>query len=412
MMARTRMNRRVVLRAGLGFAGLLLTACGGGDDDSAATSTPSGTASSSSTQTSATPAGDTTGAPTQTGDSTGQPPTTQPSAETPQTAPTESPAASGPTPLTPEQLLQYRPNELGQVPVLEYHQFSSPPEQFVRTPDQFRNDLQWLYDHNFYVITMREFLDDAINAPAGKRPVILTFDDSHVEQFRLSALDNGQLALDPNCAIGIMETFFAAHPDFGRGGVFAVLPQQFFNWPSAQDQNDYVQQKMDFLLDHGYELSNHSYDHVSLAEISEEEIIFELCAWNDWIHTIRPDAQLDSITLPYGMYPVGENGPGDDTLFKGCEYEGRQYSWRCALQIGANPATPPIANTYDPYAIARIQAFDEELNKWFEVFETDPGILYVSDGDPNTVTIPNDLHPWLVDTLDESKIGSRTLVRY
>ena len=90
------------------------------------------------------------------------------------------------------------------------------------------------------------------------------------------------------------------------------------------------------------------------------------------------------------MYPVGPNGPGDDTLFRGCEYEGRQYSWRCALQIGANPATPAIALDYDPYAVARIQAFDEELYKWFDLFESDPGILYVSDGNPNTVTIPNE----------------------
>ena len=75
-------------------------------------------------------------------------------------------------------------------------------------------------------------------------------------------------------------------------------------------------------------------------------------------------------------------------------------------------ATSPISTQYDPYALARIQAFDDELNKWFGMFESDPGILYVSDGNPNTVTVPNDLHPWLVDTLDESKIGNRKLVRY
>lgn len=400
MHLRAPLSRRAVLRAGLGVAGLLLTGCGGDDADSMATATSSGSLL-------ATPGDGATSTPAQPTDAATVPPgATNP----PQPPATPTPAR--PAELTPEQLAELRPNELGQVPILEYHQFGSPPEQFVRTPDQFRSDLQWLYEHNFYVISLRSFLDDAIDVPAGKRPVILTFDDSHVMQFRLTPLENGQFALDPDCAIGILEAFFAAHPDFGRGGVFAILPHQLFNWPNAPEQNEWGELKVNWLLDNGYELSNHSYDHVSLADLSAEEVVYQLAAWNDWVHAIRPDAQIDSITLPYGMYPVVPNGPGDDTLFRACEYEGRHYSWRCALQIGANPATPPIASDYDPYAVARIQAFDEELYKWFDIFESDPGILYVGDGNPSTVTIPNDLHPWLVGTLDEAKLGERRLVRY
>ncbi|HQX63216.1 MAG TPA: hypothetical protein PK593_07120, partial [Thermomicrobiales bacterium] len=77
-----------------------------------------------------------------------------------------------------------------------------------------------------------------------------------------------------------------------------------------------------------------------------------------------------------------------------------------------NPTVSPLSTEYDPYAMARIQAFDDELNKWFGVFEDNPGILYVSDGNPDTVTIPNDLHSWLVGTFDESKVHGRTVIRY
>jgi hypothetical protein len=108
------------------------------------------------------------------------------------------------------------------------------------------------------------------------------------------------------------------------------------------------------------------------------------------------------------MYPNG----GDDTLLRGFDYKGQHYEWDAALLVGANPTASPLSTDYDPYAMARIQAFDEELDKWFEVFAEQPGILYVSDGDPNTVTVPNDLHPWLVGTLDKSRIGDRKLVRY
>jgi hypothetical protein len=130
------------------------------------------------------------------------------------------------------------------------------------------------------------------------------------------------------------------------------------------------------------------------------------------IHAIVPDVPVEVVTLPYGMYPIGPSGFGDDTLFRGFDYNGQQYSYSAALLVGANPTVVPYSTEYDAYAVARIQAFDEELNKWFGVFESDPGILYVSDGDPNTVTVPNDLHPWLVGTLDETKLNGRQLVRY
>jgi hypothetical protein len=108
------------------------------------------------------------------------------------------------------------------------------------------------------------------------------------------------------------------------------------------------------------------------------------------------------------MYPDG----GDDTLLRGFDLNGQTYHWVCALEVGADPAVNPYSTEYDPYATARIQAFDEELDKWKQTFADNPGILYVSDGNPNTVTVPTDLHPWLVGTLDESKLGDKQLIRY
>jgi len=85
--------------------------------------------------------------------------------------------------LTPDQLRDHRPNGLGWVPVIEYHVIttdeSTEADPFVRTADHLREDLQWLYDHGFYVITTREFIENRIAAPVGKRPVILSFDDGH-----------------------------------------------------------------------------------------------------------------------------------------------------------------------------------------------------------------------------------------
>jgi len=333
-----------------------------------------------------------------------------PAGETPVSQPAETPVTSS-APLTPEQLQQYKPNELGQIPILEYHQIGPNPEQFVRTPDQMRGDLQWLYDHGFYVINISEILADRIDVPLGKKPVVLTFDDSPAGQFRLLRLDTGQYAIDPNCAVGIMETFFAAHPDFGRGGLFVVLPNMVFDWTTVAaepDQQGLDQMKVQWLVANGYELSNHTRDHVSLGDLTNDQIMYQLAEANIEINKLAPDAPIRVVTLPFGIYPTG----GDDTLLRGFDYNGQHFEWEAALLVGANPTVVPLSTEYDPYAMARIQAFDDELNKWFGVFEDNPGILYVSDGNPDTVTIPNDLHSWLVGTFDESKVHGRTVIRY
>jgi peptidoglycan/xylan/chitin deacetylase (PgdA/CDA1 family) len=329
-------------------------------------------------------------------------------------APTDAPATATPDAghiLTADELQQFKPNELGQVPILEYHQIGPNPAQFERTPDQFRGDLQWLYDNNFQIVSLKAFRNNEIDIPAGKKAVVLSFDDSSAGQFRVSANADGSLAIDPDCAIGIIETFYGQHPDFGRGGVFAVLPQQLFDWSGETDESDQTQfrvDKLQWLVANGYELANHTYDHVDLSTLSDDEVMDELAKANDAIEQIAPGASVPTITLPYGMYPDG----GDDTLLRGFDRNGKTYAWNCALEVGADPAVNPISNVFDPYAVARIQAFDDELTKWKGVFADNPGILYVSDGNPNTVTIPNELHAWLVDTLDESKLNGKQLIRY
>ena len=313
-----------------------------------------------------------------------------------------------PAPSTPVELLA---NELGQVPILMYHQIGPEPEQFTRTPEQLRADLQWLYDHDFNVISMQDYLTNQIDIPAGKRPVILTFDDSPVSQFRLIPLADGQLAVDPNCAIGILERFFAEHPDFGRGGHFGLNTKRIFAWApdaDASDQEPYVQMKLRWLLDNGYELGNHTVDHANLAELTLDEVKQQLAVANDTVLALVPDAQMTVITLPYGMYPPDEG----ERFLQGFTYQERDYAWDGALLVGANPAYSPFSTEFDPYETARIQAFDTELDYWFQRFVDEPGLLYVSDGDPNVVTVPAALHPSLAGTLDLTRVGTRELVRY
>jgi peptidoglycan/xylan/chitin deacetylase (PgdA/CDA1 family) len=315
------------------------------------------------------------------------------------------------TTLTDEELQEYQPNELGQIMVLMYHVIehdADPDEVYSRTPDQFRNDLQWLYDNDFYVIPIQDYIRNEIRAPAGKRPVVLTFDDGTIGQFRFIEQDDGSVAIDPDSAVGILEDFFTRYEDFGRGGLFSILPNSPFAWPEAEDQMQYAEEKLQWLVDNGYELGNHTVGHVNLRESSDEEIKSELARAIDMITEYAPGAEVDVLAVPFGVYPEG----GDTSIFEGWEYEGRQYALEAALMVGAEPAPSPVHTDFDPMWIPRINADDEQLGRWFSFVEENPGIMYVSDGNSDTIAVPEDVHPWLVDTFDEAKAEGKTIIRY
>jgi peptidoglycan/xylan/chitin deacetylase (PgdA/CDA1 family) len=360
--------------------------------------------------------------------------------------PTPTEGAAAPTPttqqsaavsgrkLTAEELEQFKPNELGLVPVLEYHVFTpdaSLEAQFVRTPDDFRADLQWLYEHNFYVIPLRDLILNEIKAPAGKRPVVLTFDDSTAGQFRYLIGEDDSVTIDPESGVGIMEEFFAAHPDFGRGGFFAVLPTDSFcfSWQFEETEEDQLgrcAEKLQWLVTNGYEVGNHTLNHKSLYDVDDDTFAAELGGAIDAMQAMAPDATGDILAMPFGDYPKKGHEQQREMLRNGFTYEGREIRMLGALMVGSEPAYSPVSSDWDPIYIARIQAWDKDAQKkypkelgdamslddWFDVFESDPERLYTSDGDPNTITVPEELPASLAETFDETKTEGKEVVRY
>lgn len=309
--------------------------------------------------------------------------------------------------LTAAQLARFRPNELGKIPILEWHIFttdSSKKEQFTRPIEDFRKDLQWLYDHDFYVMPLRDIFLDQITAPPGKHPVALTFDDSTAGQFRFIPARDGSLTPDPLSAVGVLEEMFAKYPDFGRGGYFATHPTACFDWPDEPDQTGYCAQKLRWLLDHGYEIGNHTRTHADLLDLEDDAFQEEVGGATRDLLALAPDAEVDILTLPYGNYPDPDKHPQQrEWMRDGFDYEGTQVAFLGALMVGADPASSPASTEWDPVFTPRIQAFDEELARWFPLFADEPSLLYTSDGDPETVTIPTQLHPALEGTFDPGK---------
>lgn len=341
--------------------------------------------------------------------------------------PTSTPAPATPAretqgaALTPEERLLHQPNELAAIPVLEYHVIttdeSKEADPFTRTADHMREDLQWLYDHDFYVITTREFIENRISAPAGKRPVLLSFDDGHASQFRWTDTGDNVRLIDPDTAMGVLEAFFREHPDFGRGGQFAVLSFNCFADGTTLNTIEDCPDKLRWMAANGYELVNHTAGHQDLLDVTDEEFAFQVGDPILWLNDIvQGDANLmDVIVMPYGNYPSRDLHPEQREMMRnGFTYEGHEIQLRGAFMVGANPTESPSSSEYDPLFIARIQAYQESLDHWFGTIDDGDILIHVSDGNPETITIPDPVPNSLVDQFDPDTVVSEghQLIRY
>src|SRR5690349_18761391 len=115
-------------------------------------------------------------------------------------------------------------NELGRFLILEYHLIQEEETRWGRSIQNFKQDLERLYQAGYRPVSMADIIDGNIDLPIGRKPVLLTFDDSSPGQFRY-VTKNGPKEIDPDCAVGLMLSFSHQHPDWGRKAVFFVLPE-------------------------------------------------------------------------------------------------------------------------------------------------------------------------------------------
>lgn len=349
------------------------------------------------------------------------------------TAPAQAtkPSVTG-TLLTPEQLQEYQPNELGYVPVIMYHNVvqeyteEERGDVLFRTEGELRGDLQWLYDNDFHVVTLQEYIENRITAPAGKHPVVLTFDDSRPNQFYYDIADDGSVTIDPHSVIAILEDFFSTHPDFGHTALFAILPIHCFDYEEPT-QTPYCQQKLQWLVDHGYEVANHTWDHQDLSDVSTDTFLEKV--GDTALFLQEQTGQIsasEALILPYGSFPdtdVNADAQQEwEWIRDGFDYEGQHIQLWTVVAAGAEPGPSPNSTIFDEMSIARIGGKNEPgpgegnlfLDYWFGQFTDRPDLLYTSDGNPDTITVPEELPGEQAGTLDTAKIESegKQLIQY
>lgn len=316
----------------------------------------------------------------------------------------EKPDENNPT-VTEKNEIDYekiKPNENGQVMILMYHGIGEEETEWVRTPENFRKDLQTLYDNGYRLISLRDYVENKIDVKAGFTPVVVTFDDGLLNQFNLIEESDGR-KIDPNCAVGILDSFSREHPDFGKAASFFVY------YPVPFRQKELIKEKFEYLINNGYELGNHGYNHENLGKISMEEVQKSLSKNVEKTIEILPSYEVKSLALPYGAAPKGD----DYKYVVSGSYEGFCYEHKAVLHVGSNPAPSPISLKFNPQRLPRVRGSEmlvagTGLYDYLKYFEKNPGKRYISDGDINTITIPEGE----VNNIDKNRIGDKKLKVY
>jgi peptidoglycan/xylan/chitin deacetylase (PgdA/CDA1 family) len=272
-----------------------------------------------------------------------------------------------------------RPNELGLVPVLMHHQIRPYGSVFDMTAAQLRAELVRLWQDGFYPVHAVDLATGKLNVPKGRSPVVLTFDDADNNQVGFRA--DG--ALDPSTGLGVLEAFAAAHPDFPAAATFFVPRNAFEGNGRPQAAT------LRWLVEHGFELGNHTKDHIPLNTLDPRGVQRQLVLGNRVLSDLLPGFRAQTMALPLGSLPH------PSSLAVSGTWGGERYRFAGVFLAGAEPAPSPFSTKWNPAAIPRIRTNptwngtrDFTAGMWLDILERNPRLRYVSDGDPERITFP------------------------
>lgn len=180
-----------------------------------------------------------------------------------------------------------------------------------------------------------------------------------------------------------MLAFRRAHPGFPLAGTFYVLREPFAGVARGPAM-------LRWLVAHGFELGNHTRDHLPLRTLSDARVQQELAQGLQVIEDAVPRYRVETMALPLGSMPRNAE------LAVSGSWHGIRYSNRGVFLVGANPAPSPFDRAFDARAIPRIRSShlpwdgsrDLTWAYWDHELALHPALRYVSDGDRATISFP------------------------
>lgn len=292
---------------------------------------------------------------------------------------------------------KYKVDELGNVPIMMYHGIHNLKNDdtayiggnvdksgYQRTAEAFRKDLEFYYQNNYQMIRLIDYVNGIIDVELGKSPIILTFDDGLKNNILVTGLDEeGNIIIDPNSAVGILESFKKKYPDFNVTATFFLNGELF-------GQPEYNEKIIKWLINNGYDIGNHSFSHSDFTTISSEKVEEEIGKLYNKLDKIIPDKYVNVVALPFGS-PYNMDHPNFAHILKST-YNGVTYETISTLRVGWKSELSPFNKDFNPLFLKRIRAYDN-LGEDFDIehnFKLLEKTRYISDGDKDTIVIPKE----------------------
>ncbi len=277
-----------------------------------------------------------------------------------------------------------KPNEAGEIMVLMYHHIKEPEAEWSRTPENFRKDLERLYEEGFRPISLRDYVAGNITTEAGFTPVVLTFDDGNQNNFNMLQNEAGEWVIDPDSAVAILVDFHEQHPDFPLKATF------YINGGNPFGQKDLVEYKLNYIVEKGMEIGNHTNTHVDFTNAGVDKIQEEMSKLIQLVNRNVKDYEVNTLALPFGSKPKNQDLRA--YLVEG-SYEEVSYKNIAILEVGWDPYRSPFHKEFDFTRIRRVRASETKVDgvgmyDWIRAFEEGRRIRYISDGDVDIVTVP------------------------
>ena len=296
-------------------------------------------------------------------------------------------------------------NELGKVPIMMYHGIREKTSNstgtvggnvdkdgYNRTPEAFRKDLESYYEKGYRMIRLDDYINGKVDVEYGKSPIILTFDDGNEDNIKVTGLDdNGNIIIDKNSAVGILEEFKKKHPD-------ANVTATFFVNGGIFNQSEYNEKILKWMIDNGYDIGNHTQTHLDIKKSSSDRVQKEIAYVYDKLEELIPGKYVKIIALPFGS-PYTKTHDNFKYVLS-TTYNNKTYDTEAALRVGWEPEVSCFDKDFDKTFLKRCRAYDNN-GKEFDiemVFTNLEKNRYISDGDSNTIVIKESNKDKLVET--------------
>ena len=285
-------------------------------------------------------------------------------------------------------------NELGKVPIMMYHSIINMKDSetkniggnvdkngYNRTSESFIRDLEFYYNEGYRMISLDDYINGVVDVEYGKSPIILTFDDGNENNIKVNGLDeNGNIIIDENSAVGILESFKKKYPDYNVTATFFVNEGLF-------KQSEYNEKILNWLVENNYDIGNHTNGHIDISKKTSNEVSTSVGYIYNVLDKIIPEKYVNIVALPFGSPYKKEHSNFNSVI--NSEYEGIKYETISTLRVGWEPEVSVFDKKFDKTFLKRVRAYDNngvdfDIEMVFKNLKKD---RFVSDGLKKNITL-------------------------